>query len=131
MSIRNHLVSEIEDELKELEKIQVGSEQHKNAVDSVTRLVDRVIEFDKQAYESVMKYQTIENDRNLKEEQLKIDKRDKIVKNLITIGGSILTGAALVTATVFSAWFEKDYNWTNEGGRNAIRELLHFKFFKS
>lgn len=131
MSIRNHLVSEIEDELKELEKIQVGSEQHKNAVDSVTRLVDRVIEFDKQAYESEVKDQTIENDRNFKEEQLKIDKRDKIVKNLITIGGSILTGAALVTATVFSAWFEKDYNWTNEGGRNAIRELLHFKFFKS
>ena len=131
MSIRNHLVSEIEDELKELEKIQVGSEQHKNAVDSVTRLVDRVIEFDKQAYESAMKDQTIENDRNFKEEQLKIDKRDKIVKNLITIGGSVLTGAALVTATVFSAWFEKDYNWTNEGGRNAIRELLHFKFFKS
>lgn len=131
MSIRNHLVSEIEDELKELEKIQVGSEQHKNAVDSVTRLVDRVIEFDKQAYESATKDQTIENDRNFKEEQLKIDKRDKIVKNLITIGGSILTGAALVTATVFSVWFEKDYNWTNEGGRNAIRELLHFKFFKS
>ena len=131
MSIRNHLVSEIEDELKELEKIQVGSEQHKNAVDSVTRLVDRVIEFDKQAYESETKDRTIENDRNFKEEQLKIDKRDKIVKNLITIGGSILTGAALVTATVFSAWFEKDYNWTNEGGRNAIRELLHFKFFKS
>lgn len=131
MSIRNHLVSEIEDELKELEKIQVGSEQHKNAVDSVTRLVDRVIEFDKQAYESEMKDKTIENDQNFKEEQLKIDKRDKIVKNLITIGGSILTGAALVTATVFSAWFEKDYNWTNEGGRNAIRELLHFKFFKS
>ena len=131
MSIRNHLVSEIEDELKELEKIQVGTEQHKNAVDSVTRLVDRVIEFDKQAYESEVKDQTIENDRNFKEEQLKIDKRDKIVKNLITIGGSILTGAALVTATVFSAWFEKDYNWTNEGGRNAIRELLHFKFFKS
>lgn len=131
MSIRNHLLSEIEDELKELEKIQVGSEQHKNAVDSVTRLVDRVIEFDKQAYESEVKDQTIENDRNFKEEQLKIDKRDKIVKNLITIGGSILTGAALVTATVFSAWFEKDYNWTNEGGRNAIRELLHFKFFKS
>ena len=131
MSIRNHLVSEIEDELKELEKIQVGSEQHKNAVDSVTRLVDRVIEFDKQAYESEVKDQTIENDRNFKEEQLKIDKRDKIIKNLITIGGSILTGAALVTATVFSAWFEKDDNWTNEGGRNAIRELLHFKFFKS
>ncbi len=131
MSIRNHLVSEIEDELKELEKIQVGSEQHKNAVDSVTRLVDRVIEFDKQAYESETKDQVIENDRNFKEEQLKIDKRDKIVKNLITIGGSVLTGAALVTATVFSIWFEKDYNWTNEGGRNAIRELLHFKFFKS
>ena len=131
MSIRNHLVSEIEDELKELEKIQVGSEQHKNAVDSVTRLVDRVIEFDKQAYESETKDRTIENDRKLKEEQLKIDKRDKIVKNLITIGGSVLTGAALVTATVFSIWFEKDYNWTNEGGRNAIRELLHFKFFKS
>ena len=131
MSIRNHLVSEIEDELKELEKIQVGSEQHKNAVDSVTRLVDRVIEFDKQAYESETKDKTIENDRNFKEEQLKIDKRDKIVKNLITIGGSVLTGAALVTATVFSIWFEKDYNWTNEGGRNAIRELLHFKFFKS
>lgn len=131
MSIRNHLVSEIEDELKELEKIQVGSEQHKNAVDSVMRLVDRVIEFDKQAYESETKDQVIENDRNFKEEQLKIDKRDKIVKNLITIGGSVLTGAALVTATVFSIWFEKDYNWTNEGGRNAIRELLHFKFFKS
>lgn len=131
MSIRNHLVSEIEDELKELEKIQVGSEQHKNAVDSVTRLVDRVIEFDKQAYESETKDQVIKNDRNFKEEQLKIDKRDKIVKNLITIGGSVLTGAALVTATVFSIWFEKDYNWTNEGGRNAIRELLHFKFFKS
>ena len=131
MSIRNHLVSEIEDELKELEKVQVGSEQHKNAVDSVTRLVDRVIELDKQAYESAMKDRAIENDQIIKEEQLKNDKRDKIAKNLITIGGSVLTGAALVTATIFSIWFEKDYNWTNEGGRNAIRELLHFKFFKS
>ena len=47
MSIKNGLVEESNNELKEVRKLEVGSEKHKTAVDSLTKLADRVLEIEK------------------------------------------------------------------------------------
>ena len=48
MSIETMLKDEIKDEMEELKKLTPGSEEHKIATDSVTKLYDRVIEMEKE-----------------------------------------------------------------------------------
>ena len=47
MSIKNILTAEVVDELNELKKIQVGSDEHRQATDSVVKMVDRILDFEK------------------------------------------------------------------------------------
>ena len=67
-----------------------------------------------------------EIENSLKERQLKVDKKDRTIKNLLT-GANIIGGLAVATwAFVSSMNFEKEGTLTTEGGRSALRHLLKF-----
>ena len=131
MGIKNILWDEIEKEVKELSKMQVGTEQYKVTVDGIARLSDKIIELEKLESENAVK--DFENfarteEQELKREQLKSEKRDRAVKNVITVGTAVLSVAVYALAFIASTNFERDGSFTTEGGKNSIRQLLKLRF---
>ena len=130
MGIKNILWDEIEKEVKELSKMQVGTDQYKVTVDGIARLSDKIIELDKLESENAMK--DFENfvrteEQELKRDQLKSEKRDRAVKNVITVGTAVLSVAVYALAFIASTNFEREGSFTTEGGKNSIRQLLKLR----
>lgn len=131
MGIKNILWDEIEKEVKELSRMQIGTEQYKITVDGITRLSDRIIELEKLESENAVKdFENIvrTEEQDLKREQLKSEKRDRAVKNVITVGTAVLSVAVYALAFIASTNFERDGSFTTEGGKNSIRQLLKLRF---
>ena len=131
MGIKNILQEEIEKELKELSRMQIGTEQYKITVDGITRLSDRIIELEKLESENAVKdFENIvrTEEQDLKREQLKSEKRDRAIKNIITVGTAVLSVAVYALAFIASTNFERDGSFTTEGGKNSIRQLLKLRF---
>lgn len=131
MGIKNILWDEIEKEVKELSKMQVGTDQYKVTVDGIARLSDKIIELEKLESENAVKdFENIvrTEEQDLKREQLKSEKRDRAVKNVITVGTAVLSVAVYALAFIASTNFEREGSFTTEGGKNSIRQLLKLRF---
>lgn len=126
MSIKHDLIEEFNNQLEEVGKMEVGTEKYKITMDGVTKLADRIIEIEKCEAESDIAEETRVNNELSKAEELRIDKRDKIIRNVIegvkVVGGFGLTAWAFVAAMNF----EKEGVLTTEGGKAALRSLLKF-----
>lgn len=130
MGINNVLRDEFEKEVKELSRMQVGTDEYKVAVDGVTRLADRVIELEKlESDKNAKEFENIARmeEQELKREQLKSEKKDRAVKNVITVGGAVLSVAVYALAFIASTNFEREGTFTTEGGKNSIRQLLKLR----
>lgn len=127
MSFKRILDEEITNELNELKKISVGTEEHKASVDALTKLMDRKIELEKLEVESKTQDLNRDVETNLRLQQMESEKRDRLIKNVLTgvstVGGLLCAGLAFVA----SINFEKEGTLTTEGGRSALRQLLKFR----
>lgn len=127
MSVRTELVEEFNEELKEVKKLEVGTEKHKTAVDAVTKLADRIIEIKKLESDVALKEVAQSNEHASKMKALEEEKKDRKVKNglqlFATVGGWVVAGLAFVA----SVNFEKEGTITTEGGKSSLRQLLKFK----
>lgn len=117
MSIKNLLKEEIESEFRELEKIEVGSDKYKSAVDGLTKLVDRSIELEKIEAERKDKIESREIENEIKLKQMADENKDRLVKNCLT-GVSIGSGIVLTVWGALKSWeFEKEGTVTSTMGR--------------
>lgn len=135
MTIEALMQDVIMDELQQLKRMDVGSTEHKNAVDSVTKLVDKAIEMDKiqmdmeertdnRKKEAEAKERQAELDREFKAKQHEDEKKDRLVKNCIAIGGIVIPAILTVWGTVQSFKFEKEGTVTTIMGRGFVNKLL-------
>lgn len=127
MSVKTLLAEEFKSEIEEIGKLEVGSEQHKAAVDSATKLVDRIIELEKFESDRVTKEINQKTDTDLKLRQLEDEKKDRFTRNCITVGVTAAQLTAAGLAFVMSMNFEKEGTLTTEGGRSSLRQLLKFR----
>lgn len=127
MSIKSSLIEEFEDQIKEVRKMELGTEQSKIAIDGITKLADRIIEIENHEEEESDKELARLRDDAFKSEQLAIDKRDRFIRNCIE-GVKVVGGLGIATwAFVASMHFERDGKLiTTEGGRSALKQLLRF-----
>lgn len=124
MSTKKLLEEEIQSEIEEISKMEVGSDKHKSATEALVKLMDKYNEMDKLELEYQDKYDNREEDRRLKEKQLQHDKKDALVKNVLT-GVSVVGGFALtIWGTCKSIKFEETGSFTTIMGRGFIQKLL-------
>lgn len=116
MDIKKQLSGEFDARLDELGDMKLGDENYRTATECMTKVADRIIEIEK-----------IEADAKLKEQQLKDEKRDRLIKNVIEVGKFIGGTAVTALAFVASINFEREGTFTTQGGRGALKELLKFK----
>nr|DAI86310.1 MAG TPA: hypothetical protein [Caudoviricetes sp.] len=127
MSIETLLREEIQDEITGLGKLELGSEAYKTTVDGVTKLLDRANEAKKIDAEARDRAESREIETQLKNEQMQCDRKDRIVKNVLTalsIGG----GFALTIWGSIKSWkFEETGTVTNGPGREFMKKLFRMK----
>ena len=105
MNIETLLNEEIEDQLDEISKLDLGSESYKVAVDGVVKLIDRKIEMDKIEIEKTDKIENRKIDDDWKRKQMKDEKLDRWIKNGVAIAGIIIPSAITIWGTVKSFEF--------------------------
>lgn len=124
MSYKTLLNEEIENEFKELKKLNVGSEQYKTAVDGLTKLMDKNLEIQKFEAECSEKNTSHCDDYELQTKQFESERRDRIVKNVLTAAGIVLPLGVTIWGTIVSMDFEKEETFTTIMGRGFIQKLL-------
>ena len=124
MSIEALLHDEIETEFEALRSVELGSDKYKTTVDGLTKLMDRAIEISKFDTERSYKAKVQENEELLKKQQLKDERKDRLVKNLIGVGGVVLPLIVTIWGTKVSLKFEEEGTFTTIMGRGFVNKLL-------
>lgn len=122
------LQDEIENELEELGRLEIGSEQYKVTVEGLTKLIDRSIEIDKINFEMDDKIEDRETDLELKNKQIEEDKKDRRIRNGISIAGLAIPAIITVWGTLKTLKFEEEGTVTTLAGRAHIQKM--FNLFK-
>ena len=124
MNIEELLNDEIQDELENLSKMELGSDTYKVTVEGLTKLVDKSIELEKVRLEMSDKAENRETELDLKCQQMQNEKRDQIVRNGIAIAGLIVPTIITVWGTLKTLKFEETGTVTTIMGRGFIQKLL-------
>lgn len=125
MNMESTLRNEIESGFEDIKRIEIGTKQYTDAVDSLVKLVDRAIKIDEINADFDAKADNRESDIEFKNKQLAEEKRDRKVRNSIAIAG-------LVTSTALAVWGTlKTFKFDDAGGiisstmgRDFIHNLL-------
>lgn len=122
-STKKMLHEEIESQFDGLEGIEIGSEAYRNAVDGLSKLMDREIEISKLQAEREDKLESRAIETRLKNRQLMDDKTDKIIRNGLTAAGLVVTAGLTVWGTLKTFKFEETGTITSSIGRGFIQRL--------
>lgn len=124
MNIENLLREEIQKEIEELSRIELGTETYKTTVDGLTKLVDRAIKIDELNIENEEKIAAREDERDMKLRQMEEDRKDRLVRNVLTALGLVIPTGLTVWGTLKSLKFEETGTVTTAIGRGFINKLL-------
>ena len=124
MNIEHLLYDEIETEFEKLRDKDPGSDEHKAIVDEIVKLMDRAIEMEKVNNDCNDKTEVRENEQAMKKQQLEDEKRDRLVKNIISVAGIVLPLVVTIWGTKVSLKFEEEGTFTTIMGRGFINKLL-------
>lgn len=124
MKVETVLHDEILNEFEELKKLGIGSDEYRTAVDGISKLLDRAIEYDKLDAECNENQLNRGFDEDYKLRQAEDEKQDRRIKNIITIVGIAVPSAITIWGTIKSLNFEKEGTVTTIMGRGFINKLL-------
>lgn len=124
MSIDTLLHEEIQNELGELKKIQVGTDQYKVTVDGLTKLMDRAIEMKKSDIEAEERAESREIETNLKIKQMEDEQKDRVARNCIGVAGIVIPTLLTIWGTIKTIKFEQEGTVTTIMGRGFFQKLL-------
>ena len=116
MSALNLLTKEIESEFEALAEIEVGTDEYRTTIDGITKLVDRAIDYEKLKFEQSKEAKQMEEER-----------KDRIVKNSIAVGGVLIPSVITIWGTIKSIQFEKEGTITTFAGRSFFNKLFSKK----
>ena len=125
--IKDKLNEEISSELERLSSMEIGTDQYKNAVESISKLIDKQNEIDKvdleRAKQELSEY--VETKKFEKQKELdEFNKKDQLIKNVISIGAIIIPVFVTVWGTYKTLKFEETGTVTTIMGRGFINKLI-------
>lgn len=127
MSIKTTLTEEFNDQMKDLHKLEVGTEQYSTAVNGVTKLADKIIDLEKMEIEREERIKDRDTEIELKSQQMEIDKRDKRNQNLVNVVKIAVPTVAGFAMGIISMKWEKLETITSTAGRQALKDIIRFK----
>lgn len=125
-SISTLLEVEIADKMEELNSLKLGTDEYKTAVESITKVMDRLIEIDKFEVEATEKEEGRKDDTRIKEAQLKDDKKHRWIDKAINVGTFVGMTVLTVWGTNKTLKFEETGTVTTIAGKQHINKLFSF-----
>lgn len=125
--VKEKLITEISSEIDNLASMQLGTDEYKNTVEGVTKLIDKANELDKTELDvrRIRLSEQIESNKKEKDKALdEFNKKDQLIKNAISIGGILIPVIVTVWGTYKTLNFEKTGTVTTIMGRGFINKLL-------
>lgn len=107
-------------QIKEMDRLEVGSEQYKIAVDGVCKLIDKSVEIRKVRISKLERA----DEREDKLVQYYGDKKERRIQMFINIGGIIIPVIVTVWGTFKTFQFEKEGTVTTILGRKFVQNLF-------
>lgn len=123
MKIETILQEEIKSEFEELKGMKLGTDEYKSTVDGLTKLVDRAIkieELNNDAQDKIYK----ENELDLKQQQIEEERKDRKVRNSITVASIVIPTIVTIWGTLKTLKFEEVGTVTTNAGRNFMNRLF-------
>ena len=123
MKIETILQEEIKSEFKELKSMELGTDKYKSTVDGLIKLVDRAIkieELNNDAQDKIYK----ENELDLKQQQIEEERKDRKVRNSITVASIVIPTIVTIWGTLKTLKFEEVGTVTTNAGRNFMNRLF-------
>ena len=121
------LEEEIQTLLGKLSKTEPGTEDYKNIVDNITRLMDRQIEIEKVINDKYDKEDIRHIEYKIKSAELEMEKKDRLFKNILT---AVSIGSGFII-TIGGAWatfkFEETGTITSSIGKKVINRFFPSK----
>lgn len=132
MSTKALLEEEIQSTIGEISRLDVGSEEHGTATEALAKLLDKYNAMEHLEVEIREKYDSKEAENALKEaeyalkeEQLKHEKRDAIIKNILTGLQVVACGIMIpIWGVKAAAKYEEEGVFKNVWTRAAITDIL-------
>lgn len=124
MKFEYMLQDEIANELEELRKMDLGSDEYRGAVDGVAKLMDRAIELERMDAELQEKIEARQEENDFKLKQLGDENKDRFVRNAIAVVSIVVPTAVTIWGTIKSIEFEKEGTITTIMGRGFISKLI-------
>lgn len=132
MSTKALLEEEIQSTIGEISRLDVGSEEHGIATEALAKLLDKYNAMERLEVEIREKYDSKEAENALKEaeyalkeEQLKHEKRDAIIKNILTGLQVVACGIMIpIWGVKAAAKYEEEGVFKNVWTRAAITDIL-------
>ena len=118
------LYDEINAEFDDLSKMALGTEEYKITIDGLTKLMDRAIDMKKFDTEYAERIENQKMDNCLRQKQMDEERKDRLIKNGISIAGIVIPSLITIWGTVKSMEFEKEGTITTIIGRGFINKLL-------
>ena len=118
------LREEIQSEIEKLKEVEPGSDEYKSLVDGITKLTDRAIEMEKVEADIHDKVMNRESENFRHETQMKMEQKDRLIKNCIAVASIVVPTAVTIWGTVKSFKFEQEGTITTIMGRGFINKLL-------
>ena len=111
-------------ELKNLKDTKGETDEYKATVECVTKLMDRSIEIKKVTFDQTNKLSRQVFDDKAKVKQDEEDRKDRLIKNCISIAGIVIPALITIWGTLKSLKFEQDGTVTSMAGRAFISRLF-------
>lgn len=124
VNIDPQLYEVIKDDFDKLKGNDLGSDERKAALDEVTKLMDRAIEIKKVDVDCKSKAEALESEQLMRKQQIEDEKKDRLIKNLISVAGIVLPIGLTIWGTKVSLKFEEEGTVTTIMGRGFINKLL-------
>lgn len=114
----------IVNELKNLKDAKGETDEYKATVECVTKLMDRSIEIKKLTFDQTNKLSRQVIDDKAKVKQDEEDRKDRLIKNCISVAGIVIPALITIWGTLKSLKFEQDGTVTSMAGRAFVSRLF-------
>lgn len=114
----------IVNELKNLKDTKGETDEYKATVECVTKLMDRSIEIKKLTFDQTNKLSRQVIDDKAKVKQDEEDRKDRLIKNCISVAGIVIPALITIWGTLKSLKFEQDGTVTSMAGRAFVSRLF-------
>lgn len=124
MNIETLLYDAIETDFEKLADENLDPDKRKATVAELTALMDRAIEMEKADYDYKEKIEARNSAQMIELQKLEEDKKDRLIKNIISGAGIALPLIVTIWGTKVSLKFEETGSFTTIMGRGFIQKLL-------